>query len=200
MVLLKEARGHSDAGLVDQCRKGDSSAFDEIVRRYKDRVYNVVYRFLGNREDALDVSQEVFVRAYRGIGEFRGNAQVYTWLYSIAANLSRNRLRDMGRMGRNQGTSLEALQEQAPGAAGLAAQARTTPSEEAIGNETAAVLQRCLAELPEHYRMTFILRTSEDLSYEEIADVMGCPVGTVKSRLNQARQMLRDRLRECDVL
>ncbi|MCC6488276.1 MAG: sigma-70 family RNA polymerase sigma factor [Candidatus Hydrogenedentes bacterium] len=200
MVLLKEARGHSDAGLVDQCRKGDSSAFDEIVRRYKDRVYNVVYRFLGNRDDALDVSQEVFVRAYRGIGEFRGNAQVYTWLYSIAANLSRNRLRDMGRMGRNRGTSLEALQEEAPGAAGLAAHAHTTPSEEAIGNETAAVLQRCLGELPEHYRMTFILRTAEDLSYEEIADVMGCPVGTVKSRLNQARQMLRDRLRECEIL
>lgn len=200
MVLLKEARGHSDAGLVDQCRKGDSTAFDELVRRYKDRVYGVVYRFLGNREDALDVSQEVFVRAYRGIKDFRGNAQVYTWLYSIAANLARNRLRDMGRMGRDRGTSLEALQDKAPGLADAAAPARPTPRDEAMGEELAALLQQCLTELPEHYRMAFILRTSEDLSYDEIADVMGCPVGTVKSRLNQARQMLRDRLREYELL
>jgi RNA polymerase sigma-70 factor (ECF subfamily) len=200
VVLLKEARGHSDAGLVEQCRNGDSSAFDEIVRRYKDRVYAVVYRFLGNREDALDVSQEVFVRAYRGIQEFRGTAQVYTWLYSIAANMARNRLRDMGRKGRNRGTSLEALQESAPGIADAAALVRATPSDEAIGSEMAELLQRCLTELPENYRMAFILRTTEDLSYDEIADVMGCPVGTVKSRLNQARQMLRDRLRELEVL
>lgn len=200
VVLLKEARGHSDAGLVEQCQKGDSSAFDEIVRRYKDRVYAVVYRFVGNREDALDVSQEVFVRAYRGIHEFRGSAQVYTWLYSIAANLARNRLRDMGRKGRNRGMSLEALQESAPGIADAAAASRPSPSDEAIGSETAELLQRCLTELPENFRMAFILRTTEDLSYEEIADVMGCPVGTVKSRLNQARQMLRDRLRELEIL
>ena len=92
MVLLKEAKGHSDVGLVAECQNGDSTAFDELVRRYKDRIYNVVYRFLGNHEDALDVSQEVFVRAYRGIREFQGHAQVYTWLYSIARNLARNQL------------------------------------------------------------------------------------------------------------
>ena len=107
MVLLREARARSDAGLVEECRSGDLTAFDELVRRYKDRVYNVVYRFLGNREDALDVAQETFVRAYRGITEFRGHAQVYTWLYSIAANLARNRLRDGSRRGRDKGTSIE---------------------------------------------------------------------------------------------
>jgi RNA polymerase sigma-70 factor (ECF subfamily) len=195
VVLLKEARGHSDQGLVEECRKGDSTAFDELVRRYKDRVYCVVYRFLGNHEDAMDVSQEVFVRAYRGIREFQGKAKLYTWLYSIAANMARNRLRDGARRGRNRGTSLEALEEHAS-----IATSGVTPRSVAIDRETEALLQRCLEELPDHYRMTFVLRTFEDLSYEEIAEVMGCPPGTVKSRLNQARGMLRERLRELAVL
>lgn len=199
MVLLREARAHSDNGLVKECQKGDSTAFDELVRRYKDRVYNVVYRFLGNRDDALDISQEVFVRAYRGIEGFRGNAKVYTWLYSIAANLARNRLRDSGRMGRNMGASLDALEEAAPGLADSMAR-QTTPRDNAISDETQSLLQRCLAELPEHYRTAFVLRTVEDLSYEEIAQIAGCPVGTVKSRLNQARHMLRDRLKELEVI
>ena len=199
MVLLREARTRSDNGLVEDCQKGDPTAFDELVRRYKDRVYTVVYRFLGNRDDALDVSQEVFVRAYRGIEGFRGNAKVYTWLYSIAANLARNRLRDSGRKGRNMGASLEALEEIAPGLADSMAR-QTSPRDNAIADETQALLQRCLAELPEQYRTAFVLRTAEDLSYEEIAEIAGCPVGTVKSRLNQARQMLRDRLKELEVL
>lgn len=200
VVLLREARSRSDVGLVEECRRGDNSAFDELVRRYKDRIYNVVYRFLGNHEDALDVSQEVFVRAYRGIRDFKGNAQLYTWLYSIAANLARNKLRDGSRRGRNRGTSLEALEVDAPGRAQEAASVTETPHSVASRKETEKLLQDCLEELPDHYRMAFILRTFEDLSYEEIAETMGCPTGTVKSRLNQARKMLRERLRELSVL
>ncbi|HOZ45648.1 MAG TPA: sigma-70 family RNA polymerase sigma factor [Candidatus Hydrogenedentes bacterium] len=200
MVLLKEARRIPDTGLVAECQSGDSTAFDEIVRRYKDRVYNVVFRFLGNHEDALDVSQEVFVRAYSSIRKFKGDAKVYTWLYSIAANLSRNRLRDSGRKGRDQGTSLEALHEAAPSVAQAASATLDTPREAAERSEMDEVLQRCLEELPDHYRMAFVLRTFEDLSYEEIADVMGCPPGTVKSRLNQARKLLRERLESLAVL
>ncbi len=200
MVLLKEARRHSDAGLVEQCRQGDSSAFDEIVRRHKDRIFNVVFRFLGDREDALDVCQEAFMRAYRAVDGYEGKAQVYTWLHSIAANLARNRLRDRSRKGRDKGVSLEAFQAAAPGAAQQAEATRHTPSDVAISHETEELLQQCLEELPDNCRMTFVLRTVEDLSYEEIAEVMGCPPGTVKSRLNQARRMLRDRLRELAVL
>ena len=200
MVLLKEAKARSDKGLVAECQGGDTSAFDELVRRYKDRVYNVVYRFLGNHEDALDVSQEVFVRAYRSIDSFQGRAQVYTWLYSIAANLARNRLRDGGRKGRDRGTSLDALSERAPDVAQAASATHQTPRDLAQTHELDAVLQRCLGELPDHYRVAFVLRTFEDLSYEEIADVMGCPPGTVKSRLNQARKRLRERLAALAVL
>jgi RNA polymerase sigma-70 factor (ECF subfamily) len=167
-----------------------------LVHRYKDRVFAVVYRFLGDREEALDVSQEVFVHAYRGIGGFRGTARVYTWLYSIAANLARNRLRDLGRKGRNVTTSLEALREQAPGVVESGREAGPNPRDAAMTEELRETLQQCLNELPEHYRLAFVLRTSEDLSYEEIAEIMGCPVNTVKSRLNMARQKLRDRLKE----
>lgn len=195
MVLLREARKCSDEGLVDECRRGDMSAFDELVRRYKDRVYNVIYRFVGNHEDALDISQEVFVRAYRGIEEFRGSAKVYTWLYSIAANLARNRLRDAGRKGRNLGTSLEALAESGAAKPALAA-AEHNPRAHAEHRELDEALQQCLDELPEHYRQAFVLRTFEDLSYEEIAKTLDCPTGTVKSRINQARKRLRERLEE----
>jgi RNA polymerase sigma-70 factor (ECF subfamily) len=200
VVLLREARGQSDAGLVAECQQGDTSAFDELVRRYKDRVYHVVYRFLGNHEDALDVSQEVFVRAYGGIQGFKGSAKVYTWLHSIAANLARNRLRDGSRKGRNQGMSLDALAEAAPDMAQDAASTQQNPRDLAQKHELDAMLQQCLEELPDHYRMAFILRTFEDLSYEEIADIMGCPPGTVKSRLNQARKLLRERLESLAVV
>lgn len=200
MVLLKEARGHSDSGLVEECRKGDATAFDELVRRHKDRIYNVVYRFVGNREDALDVAQEVFIRAYRGIRTYQGSAKVYTWLYSIAANLARNRLRDASRKGRDRAISLEAMEERAPGATDAYASNSQNPGQIAMDSEMQQLLQDCLEELPDNYRMAFILRTFEDLSYDEIAEVMGCPTGTVKSRLNQARKMLYERLKELSVL
>ena len=101
--LLEETRKSSDAELVEACLNGEEKAFDELLRRYKDRVYNVVYRYLGHREDSLDAALEVFVRAYRNLDTYHGHAQVYTWLYSIAANVCRNRLRDRSRKGRNRG-------------------------------------------------------------------------------------------------
>ncbi len=195
MVLLKEEKEHADFVLVEECRNGDSSAFDEIVRRYKDRIYNVAYRLLGNHEDAQDVAQEVFVKAYKGIRGFRGTAKVYTWLYSIAGNLAKNRLRDSHRKGRDKGVSIEAL----AGAQGMRG-AGWSPSETALGNELNELLQRCIEELPEHYRVVFVLRTFENLSYDEIADALGCPRGTVKSRLNQARTLLQARLKALSVL
>lgn len=200
MVLLKEARRHTDAGLVQQCQTGDTEAFDELVRRYKDRVYNVIYRFLGNHEDALDVAQEVFMRAYRGLESFQGHAQVYTWLYSIAANLARNRLRDSSRKGRDQGSSLEALQEAAPALAQAAAAVHETPRTAAQRHELDAALRHCLDQLPEVYRLAFVLRIFDGLCYEDIASSAGCPAGTVKSRLNQARKLLRDCLEKQEIL
>lgn len=200
MVLLKETELESDAGLIEECRRGDARAFDTLVNRYKDRIYNAAYRFLGNHEDAGDVCQEVFVRAYRAIETFEGRAKVSTWLYSIALNLCRNRVRDSKRKGRDKGVSLELLHERAPGRADAIGATETAPDDAAVHRELEAALTACLDALPEHYRMAFVLRTHEDLPYEEIAQVMGCPSGTVKSRLNQARRLLRDCLTERDVL
>lgn len=200
VVLLEETQKHSDDDLVRACCEGESSAFDELVRRYKDRVYNVVYRYLGNHEDSLDVALEVFVRAYRNLDSFKGHAQVYTWLYSIAANAARNRLRDQSRKGRNKGISYEALQEQAPGVAQAATTNHVTPSHLAQKRELNEGLKACLEELPDSYRLPFILRTFDNLSYGEIAATLDCPNGTVKSRLNQARKRLRDCLTARGVL
>ncbi len=200
MVLFREADTASDQELVEQSRHGDASAFDGIARRYGKRLYNVALRFLGNREDASDVCQETLLRAYESLDGYRGDARVYTWLYSIAANLARNKLRDGSRKGRDKGTSLEALSETAPAVAAAAAASRRNPGTDAMEHEMEEILQQCLAELPDHYRLPFVLRTFDDLSYEEIAEVMDCPPGTVKSRLNQARKRLRERLRELAIL
>lgn len=190
----------SDRELVAHCRRGDSSAFNVIVNRYNKRLYNVVLRYVGNREDALDLCQEALMRAYRSLDTYRGDAQVYTWLYSIAVNLARNKLRDGSRKGRNKGASLDALQENAPAAASAAAASARNPGTEAMEHEMEEALQQCLDELPEHYRLPFVLRTFDDLAYDEIAKVMDCPAGTVKSRLSQARKLVRERLRERAIL
>ncbi len=200
VVLYRDAGAISDLDLVAQCRRGDTSAFDVIAERYGHRLFHVAVRFLGNREDALDLCQEAFVRAYRSLDSYRGDAQFYTWLYSIAANLARNRLRDRSRKGRDRGTSLDALFENAPAVAQAAVAAGRNPGTEAMEREMEEVLQRCIEELPDHYRLPFVLRTFDDLSYDEIAEVMGCPAGTVKSRLNQARKRLRERLRDLAIL
>jgi len=194
--LLKDLPEHSDAGLIEDVRGGNQCAFEELVRRHKDRVYRVCYGYLGEHEDARDVAQEVFIRAYRGIHGYRGHAQIYTWLHSIAVNLARNRLRDRQRKGRNRGTSLEALQASAPEAAQAATAHTNTPRQAAQQGELNEALRLCLEALPDSYRVTFVLRIYDELSYEEIAATSGVPRGTVKSRLNQARKRLRDCLRE----
>lgn len=192
MELLEQTRKSSDSDLVEACLQGDETAFEELVRRYKDRLYNVVYRYLGNHEDSLEVALEVFVRAYRSLDTFQGNAQVYTWLYSIAANIARNRLRDRTRKGRNKGVSFEALTEDAPGVAERAGATTITPSHLAEKRELDAGLKACLEGLPENYRLVFVLRTFDSLSYGDIAESVDCPTGTVKSRLNQARKLLKE--------
>lgn len=196
MVLLKEAGGRSDADLVEKCQVGDDAAFDELVRRYKDRIYGVVYRFLGNREDALDVALEAFARAYRGIQGYGGQASVYTWLFTIAANLARNRLRDQHRKGRDKAASLEAMPD---GGAEIAV-TRETPRSLAERRELEESLDACLDALPEAQRLVFVLRVFDGLCYEEIAACAGCGEGTVKSRLNQARRRLGECLKAHGVM
>jgi len=199
-ALLSHDALDAEAGLVERIRTGDTAAFEVLVNRYQHRVYNVVYRYLGNHEDARDVAQEVFIRAFRGANSFRGHAKVYTWLYSIAANLSRNRLRDSQRKGRNRSVSLEALREEAPSIAEAFTADGDSPRSNAQHRELREGLRLCLEALPDSFRMAFVLRVTDELSYEDIAISVGVPQGTVKSRLNQARKRLRDCLSQRGVL
>lgn len=192
MPVLTEMTHDPDAPLVESFRQGDERAFAELVRRHKDRVYNVVYRYLGDHEDASDIAQEVFIRAYRGINSFQSRSRFYTWLHTIAANLSRNRLRDQRRKGRSRGTSLHLLQDTAPGALAHAA-SHDTGAARLQHQELNEALQICLDDLPEQFRFAFVLRVMDELNYDDIAAAVGCPKGTVKSRLNHARK----RLGEC---
>lgn len=199
-MLVTEVERDPDAALVDAFQQGDAGAFDRLVRIYKDRVFAAAYRLMGNAHDAEEVAQEVFIRVYRGLGSFRGESRFKTWLYTILTNTARNKIRDGQRKGRDKGTSLEALREEAPGVLKGRDSTGATPADAARARETEQALQACLNELPEHYRSVFVLRIYEDMSYDEIAETVGCPKGTVKSRLNQARSMLHRRLQELGVM
>jgi len=187
-----------DSALVERFRAGDEAAFDALVRRNQDRVYGLLVRMLGSREDALEVAQDTFVRAYRGMDGFRAEARFSTWVYGIALNLARNRLRDRSRKGRDRGVSLETLETDAPGA--VPAAGTDCPRAAAEQGELEAALAACLEHLPETLRGAFALRVFEGLAYDEIADAMECPRGTVKSRLNDARRRLAECLQRRGVL
>lgn len=188
-------RSADEDALLAACRRGEPDAFRRLVEAYQHRVYAVAYRCVGNHHDAEEVALDVFVRAYQNLDGFEGRSSLYTWLYRIAANLAANRVRDRGRKGRDKGVSLEAERDGVSLAGALPA-GNPGPDAAAAGKELEHGLQEALNELPEACRTAFVLRTFEQLSYDEIAEVMECPRGTVKSRLNQARTLLRDILRE----
>lgn len=179
----------ADEVLVSECRRGNQEAFAALVERYHGRIYSLAYRLLGNPEDASELTQETFCRAYVKLGEFRGDASFSTWLYRIANNLCLDQLR---RRQRRPAVSLDAesgdgsLREVSAGAPG--------PAEVCTRRAMLARLEEVIATLPPDQRATLILRDVQGLSYEEIAQVLQCSLGTVKSRLSRARRSLRDKL------
>jgi RNA polymerase sigma-70 factor (ECF subfamily) len=182
----------TDADLVERTRRGDKEAFSALVLKYQERVVNVVYQRTGDRERALDVAQEVFVKAYRAIGSFKGNAAFYTWLYRIALNTTVSLRRSLGRervsFSLDQPLDAEGERRHDPADAGCG------PAEEASRHEEVAAVRRAIAELDEEHNQVVVLKDLEQLSYEEIAEILECPVGSVKSRLHRARQRLREKL------
>jgi RNA polymerase sigma-70 factor, ECF subfamily len=177
----------SDADLSALARRGDIRAFEALVERYKERAYMVALGFVGSHEDALDLSQDAFVRAFRAMGTFRQGAPFYPWFYAILRNACFNHLRKARTRGE---TSLDAAQESgfdvADGAPG--------PGESAERAELRRIVATELRNLDPAHREIIVLRHFEDLSYREIAEVLGCPMGTVMSRLYAARKALGARL------
>jgi RNA polymerase sigma-70 factor (ECF subfamily) len=181
---VRETASGDPAGLVDRLRAGEPQAFEELVRGYQHRVFGVAVRMLGNRAEAEDVAQEVFLRVHRSIGDFRGEAKLSTWLYSIASRLCLNRLAGSERHRVREG---EETLMRLPSADAGAADALER-------GERDAALQQAIASLTEERRIVVVLRDVEGLSYDEIAEALDLEPGTVRSRLHRGRQDLRDKL------
>jgi RNA polymerase sigma-70 factor (ECF subfamily) len=200
MFSVKQARavdwsdiGVREAALIQRCAAGDDTAFAEVVAEHQRMVVQLAMNLLGDRDEALDLSQDVFIRVFRTIGQFRGQSALRTWIYRIAVNQARNRHRFWRRRRRSDQVSLDAHVE-AHG--DFQCGAEVGPDRILAQKELAARLQRALDALPFDQRTAIVLREVDGLSYDEIAFSLGVAVGTVKSRLTRARQTLRAGLRE----
>ncbi|MFT5111696.1 MAG: RNA polymerase sigma-70 factor (ECF subfamily) [Parasphingorhabdus sp.] len=182
-----------DQDLVERVQRGDKSAFDILVRKYQVKVANLVSRYVYDQGDVEDVVQEVFIKAYRALDRFRGDSAFYTWLYRIAINTAKNHLVALGR--RPPGQDLDAG-EIVNTDFGRKLHEDASPDRTVMTRQLAEVLQAALDGLPEDLREAIVLRELEGLSYEQIADAMECPIGTVRSRIFRAREVLDNEIKE----
>jgi RNA polymerase sigma-70 factor (ECF subfamily) len=180
-----------DEELVLRVQRGDKSAFDYLVIKYQHRIIQLVNRYIKDPSEAQDVAQEAFIKAYRALADFRGEAAFFTWLYRIAINTAKNYLLSRSRRSANYQVDIqdaEAL-ENAPQLQGL-----ETPERELLNQEIIDAINASIEELPEDMRTAIVLREFEGMSYEEIAEAMDCPVGTVRSRIFRAREAIDNKL------
>lgn len=180
-----------DEDLVLRVQRGDKSAFDFLVIKYQHRIIQLVNRYIKDPSEAQDVAQEAFIKAYRALADFRGEAAFYTWLYRIAINTAKNYLLSRLRRSSNYQVDIQEAEalENAPQLQGL-----ETPERELLNQEIIDAINAVIEELPEEMRTAIILREFEGMSYEEIAEAMDCPVGTVRSRLFRAREAIDNKL------
>jgi len=183
----KTRRRKQDQVWVERAQAGDQEAFRQLVERYQRRVYAVAFGIIRNRDDAWDVAQEAFVKAYRNLTRFQGNSGFYTWLYRITYNLCIDTMRSRSRRSFVEMDSTRMLQA----AAAKEAPPETHPAETAARRELAQVIETALGELSEKHRAIIVLREIEGLSYEEMAEVLKVSKGTVMSRLFHARRKLQ---------
>ena len=177
-----------DEELAQRWKEGDVSAFEALFRRYERRVLNVAARMIGNLDDAEDIKQEAFIRAHRSIGGFRGG-RFSTWLFRIAANICL----DHARRHRSRGCSIGDLPEHAEWAEENAGAA--DPEDELARNEFSRSVRSVLASIPPHYRLLLVLRHIDEMSYEELAGVLGCSANALGVRLHRAREMFKERMK-----
>ena len=181
----------TDQQLVQRSQRGDLRAFDLLVLKYQGRIAALVSRYVSDAGEVEDVTQEAFIKAYRALGKFRGDSAFYTWLYRIAANAAKNHLVAKGRR-----PGADATIEDAEGydEGGLLSES-ASPEALAMGEELAEVVESALNELPDELKAALMLREFDGRSYDDIADVLGCPVGTVRSRIFRAREAIDQRVK-----
>ena len=177
----------TDQTLVERVKRGEKGAFDVLVLKYQSRVINLVSRFVRNPSDAMDVTQEAFLKAYRALPKFRGESAFYTWLYRIAVNTAKNFLATQARRPLESDQDISEV-EQNEGDNAL--KDHDTPEHLLLTEEIQATVIAAIEQLPEDLRTAIMLREIEGLSYEEIAVVMECPIGTVRSRIFRAREAI----------
>jgi RNA polymerase sigma-70 factor (ECF subfamily) len=179
-----------DQALLERCRQGDVDAFEPLVEKYRQRVWRLAYHVLRDKEEAWDVAQEAFVRAWSALDSFRGQSAFYTWLFRITMNVAMDRVRQRGARGRAFGTERVPEEEWER----TMIEQGAAPDDTASRIEERERIERALATLPEHHRTIIMMSDLEGLSYREIAEVLQIPMGTVMSRLHNARKRLREAL------
>lgn len=191
--LRRDAGGSSDAALVQRVKQGERSAFDLLVAKYQHKILNLVMRYVKDPSEAMDVAQEAFIKAYRAVPSFRGDSAFYTWLYRIAINTAKNHLV----AARRRPLSLEAELPDSDAFEPFATlRDLDTPERLALTDEIGEAILSAVEDLPDELRTAITLREIEGMSYEEIAQAMDCPVGTVRSRIFRAREAIDKRIQE----
>ncbi|MGC1276500.1 MAG: sigma-70 family RNA polymerase sigma factor [Planctomycetaceae bacterium] len=180
----------SDRDLIRKCRDGATEAFGVLVERHQDRLYAGLFRMLGSADEAREAAQDAFVHAYQKLDTFQGNAAFSTWLFRIAVNAAFSRQR----RSRKYRTSLNGAGDDA-GYDPADHRSHSDPSQPIEQRETQKIVQDALAALPEDFRTALVLKEMEGLRYEEIAEIIGVPIGTVRSRIHRGRKELRQKLR-----
>jgi RNA polymerase sigma-70 factor, ECF subfamily len=190
-----ESRPKAEAEFIERLKRGEAAAFEELVAERSGEIYGLLFRLTENSEEARDLTQETFLRAFQSIDRFRGEADLRTWIYRIAINQARNRWRWWRRRRRESTVSLDAPVGQSNQTlVGTLAEASANPEQRTLAHERELALRSALRRLGRAYRETVILRDIEGFSYEEIATTLGINIGTVKSRLARGRQELRRKL------
>lgn len=190
--MTKEQQGDTDQQLVERVFNGDKHAFDLLVLRYQHRILGLIGRFIKDPVEVEDVCQEAFIKAYRALPGFRGDSAFYTWLYRIAINTAKNYMVARGRRPPTTDVDVdeaEFLESQ------TALEDIGGPEQNLARDDLKQVIDQAIEDLPEDLRTAFTLREFGGLSYEEITDIMGCPVGTVRSRIFRAREALDKKIR-----
>src|SRR5688572_28408807 len=190
IVLPKDVE--LDQELVERVQRGDSAAFDALVRKYQHRITALIGRYIPDWSECQDVAQETFIRAYRALPNFRGDAQFYTWLHRIAVNTAKNYLVAQNRRPPTDDVDAGDAEQFDTG---TRLRDTDTPEHELLRQEIERTLMRVVEALPEELRTAISLREVDGLSYEEIAQKMGCPIGTVRSRIFRAREAIDAELR-----
>lgn len=177
----------NDQQLVRKVQAGDKRAFDLLVLKYQHKIFGLISRYIQDSHEVQDVAQEAFIKAYRALPRFRGDSAFYTWLYRIAINTAKNHLVSRGR--RPPGSDVE-IEDAEYFDSGSALRDLENPENALFGEELKAVVNRAINELPDDLRSAVTLREFDGLSYEDIAEIMDCPVGTVRSRIFRAREAI----------